>query len=169
MIDIYRALHQNTRTYTYESKSLKLKSRIDFFLIAKQLLNSTKKAETRSSIAPDHKAIFLCLQIDQTFEQGPGNWKFENTLLKNNEYVNLIKKSFLSIQEKYHDVENKQLYWDLLKMEMRSKTISYSKKKREQQCREHNIQCKLEDLDLEICNNRNLCDNTLNEYDNLKT
>ena len=54
-------------------------------------------------------------------------------------------------------------------MEMRSKTISYSKEKREQQCREHNIQCKLEDLDREICNNGNLCDNTLNEYDNLKT
>ena len=104
MIDIYRVLHPNTTTYTYESKSLKLKSRIDFFLIAKQLLNSTKKAETRSSIGPDHKAIFLCLQIDQTFKRGPGNWKFK---LKDNEYVNLIKNSFPSIQEKYHDRRSK--------------------------------------------------------------
>ena len=170
MIDIYRALHPNTRTYTYESKSLKLKSRIDFFLIAKQLLNSTKKAESRSSIAPGHKAIFLCLQIDQTFKRGPGNWKCNNTLLKDKEYVNLIKNIFPSIQEKYHDVENKQLYWELVKMEIRSKTISYSKKKkRELQYCENNIQCKLEELDREICNNGNLSDNILNEYDNLKT
>ena len=170
MIDIYCALHPNTRTYTYKSKSLKLKSRIDFFLIPKQLLNSTKKVETRSSIVPDHKAIYLCLQIDQTFKQGPGNWKFNNTLLKDKEYVNLIKNSFPSIQEKYHDVENKQLYWELLKMEIRSKTISYSKtKKRELQCRQNNTQCKLEELDWEIRNKGNLSDNILNEYDNLKT
>ena len=55
-------------------------------------------------------------------------------------------------------------------MEIRSETISYSKKKkRELQCHEDNIQCKLEELDLEICNNGNLSDNVLNEYDNLKT
>ena len=55
-------------------------------------------------------------------------------------------------------------------MEIRSKKIFYSKnKKREKQCREHNIQYKLEELDWEICNNGNLSDNILNEYDNLKT
>ena len=55
-------------------------------------------------------------------------------------------------------------------MEIRRETISYSKKKkRELQCREHNIQCKLEELDLEIRNNGNLSDNISNEYDNLQT
>ena len=33
LADIYRTIHPNTRTYTYESKSLKLKSTIDFFLV----------------------------------------------------------------------------------------------------------------------------------------
>ena len=32
LVDIYRKLHPNTRAFTYESKSLKLKSRIDYFL-----------------------------------------------------------------------------------------------------------------------------------------
>ena len=55
-------------------------------------------------------------------------------------------------------------------MEIRSKTISYSKKKKhELQCCENNIQCKLEELDRELCNNGNLSDNISNEYDNLKT
>ena len=82
------------------------------------------------SIVPDHKAIFLCLQIDQTFKRGPGNWKFSNTLLKDNEYINLIKNSFPSIQEKYHDVENKQLYWELFKMDIRSEFKQFPIQKR---------------------------------------
>ena len=32
--------------------------------------------------------------------------------------------------EKYKDVESKQLLWELIKMELRAKTMSYSKKKR---------------------------------------
>jgi len=31
LIDIYRKIHPKNKTYTYESKSLELKSRIDFF------------------------------------------------------------------------------------------------------------------------------------------
>ena len=85
LIDVYRTLHPNTKTYTYETKSQKLKSRIDYFIIAKQLINQVKKTETRSSIAPDHKAVFLSLEIDQTFKRGPGTWKFNNTLLKDDE------------------------------------------------------------------------------------
>lgn len=82
LVDVYRTLHPNTKTYTYETKSPKLKSRIDYFIIAKQLINQVKKTETRSSIAPDHKAVFLTIEIDQSFKRGPGTWKFNNTLLR---------------------------------------------------------------------------------------
>ena len=54
LTDVYRAIHPSTKTSTYESKSLKLKSRIDFFLVSQQFINDVIKAETRTSIAPDH-------------------------------------------------------------------------------------------------------------------
>ena len=169
LVDIYRTLHPNTKTYTYETKSQKLKSRINYFIIAKHFINQVKKIETRSSIAPDHKAVFLSLEIDQTFKRGPGTWKFNNALLKDNEYINLIKSKYPSIQEKYKEIENRQLYWELLKMEIRSTTIAHSKKKRFN-LRNHEtvIQRKLEELDEEICNNQNLDDDILTEYENLK-
>ena len=54
-------------------------------------------------------------------------------------------------------------------MEMRSMTIAYSKKKRfNLRNRETVIQRKLEELDEEICNNQNLDDDILTEYQNLK-
>ena len=169
LVDVYRTLHPNTKTYTYETKSQKLKSRIDYFIIAKQLINKVKKTETRSSIAPDHKAVFLSLEIDQTFKRGPGTWKFNNTLLKDDEYINLIKNNYSSLQEKYKEIESRQLYWELVKMEIRSMTIVFSKKKRfNLRNRETAIQRKLEELDKEICNNQNLDDDILTEYENLK-
>ena len=45
------------------------------------------------------------------------------------------------------NIENRQLYWELLKMEIRSTTISYSKKKKSNlRNQETIIQCKLEEL-----------------------
>ena len=58
LVDIYRKLHPNTKAFTYESKSLKLRSRIDYFLVSNTIAVNTKRAEIRSSFASDHKAIF---------------------------------------------------------------------------------------------------------------
>ena len=74
--DVYRALQPKKKAYTYESKALKLKSRLDFFLTAKCLKQNVRKAEIRSSISTDHKAVFLRVEIDDAFKRGPGTWKF---------------------------------------------------------------------------------------------
>ena len=41
--DIYQKLHPNTKTFTYETKNLKLKSRIDFFLVSNSIVSEVKK------------------------------------------------------------------------------------------------------------------------------
>ena len=43
--EIYRKLHQNTKAFTYKSKSLKLKSRIDYFLVSNTIAVTAKRAE----------------------------------------------------------------------------------------------------------------------------
>ena len=61
LVDIQRLRHPRLRKYSYESKVLKLKSRIDFFLVAKNLTQHVKKSEIYPSIAPDHRAINISL------------------------------------------------------------------------------------------------------------
>ena len=130
LVDIYRAKHPKPRTYTYESKPLKLKSRLDFFLIAEMLQNRVDRAETRASIAPDHKAIFLSIEIDTNLKRGPGCWKFNNQLLaEDDEYKKVVEDNLVDILDYYKDVTSKQLLWELIKMELRAKTISCSKAK----------------------------------------
>ena len=55
LIDIYRQIHPTTKSFSYESKPLNLKSRIDFFVISRSISSCVKNVEIRVSIAPDHK------------------------------------------------------------------------------------------------------------------
>ena len=139
-------------------------------MIAKHFTDHVVKTETRSSIAPDHKAIFLSLKIDNAFRRGPGNWKFNNCLLEDEEYLELIKGCLPFIEEKYKDVESDQLLWELTKMEIRSKTIDYSKRKRKRlRDRAEIVQQKIQEIDGKICNEGCLDDVILMEYDRLKS
>ena len=61
LVDIQRMRHPKLGKFTYKSKSFKVKSRIDFFLIAKNLSGDVKKSEIYHTIAPDHDAIYISL------------------------------------------------------------------------------------------------------------
>ena len=63
LVDIQRERHPKLRKYYYESKALKVKSRKDFFLVAKNLTQFVKKSEIYPSIAPDHKVIYISLSL----------------------------------------------------------------------------------------------------------
>ena len=104
LIDIFQKLKPNTKSYSYESKFLKVKSRIDYFLIAKILANLIQNVGTKTAITPDHKVIKLCLKPST---RGPGLWKFNNSLLKDAEYLNLISDKYPIIREKYADIADK--------------------------------------------------------------
>ena len=92
-------------------------------------------------------------------------------LLQDDNFVGLIKENYPLIINKYREVYDKRLPWELIKMEIRSLTIPYSKDKaRKKRSKESNIQKRVEELDALICNSNNLEDieSELNEYERLK-
>ena len=111
LIDVYRNLNPNKLCFTYESKALKLSSRIDFFLVPQPLANRVSHLETLVSIAPDRK---LHLQLEND-NRGPGLWKFNNSLPEDEIYVKLITDSYATIQNKYSGIEDKRLKWELIR------------------------------------------------------
>ena len=95
LIDVFRKQYSSKLCFSYESKALKVSSRIDFFLVARPLTNWVLNIETKASNAPDHKAIKLTLKLLEE-KRGPGLWKFNNSLVEDEEYVKLIKEKYLS-------------------------------------------------------------------------
>ena len=171
LVDIQRVRHPKLQKFTYESKSLKVKSRIDFFLVAKNLTLSVKNTQIFPAIAPDHDAIFISLSLPNQCPRGPGFWKFNNTLLNDEQYVNRVRDTCAQARNYYGHLTDKRLFWEMIKMEIRSATISYSKSKSKRiRNREQDILWKLDLLDSTICNNFSSpdIDDTLQEYENLK-
>ena len=171
LVDIQRTRYPNVNKFSYRSKTLGVKSRIDFFLISKHLTKFVKKVDIQISIAPDHNMILLSLPWPNENPRGPGFWKFNNSLLEDKEYTIKILEFYPQLREKYHYVNDKQLFWKLIKMEIRSTTISFSKGKA-QAIRKHEAEIKqqLDELDKIICNSQNLdnIDEILKQYDDLK-
>ena len=85
-------------------------------------------------------------------------------LLQDDNFVGLIKENYPLIVNKYREVHDKRLLWELIKMEIRSLTIPYSKNKaRQKRSKESNIQKRIEELDALICNSNTLVESELNE------
>lgn len=61
--------------------------------------------------------------------RGPGFWKFNNSLLTDTTYVQLLNSKLPEFAEKHQQVEDKGLFWEMVKMEIRAFTINYSKRK----------------------------------------
>ena len=93
-------------------------------------------------------AIYLSVEINDEFPRGPGTCKFNNQLLEDENYVLLITECLPRILAKYQEAETHQLLWELIEMEFRAETITYSKaKRRELKNRETYLQEKLDAFD----------------------
>ena len=93
------------------------------------MVKYVSKIGITASIAPDHKAIYFDLSLPMLIPRGPGFWKFNNTLLDDEVYIAHIRKLIPQIRVKYSFVQDKQLFWELMKMEIREKSISFAKQR----------------------------------------
>ena len=171
LIDVQRKCHPNLKNFPYFSKALGVGSRIDYFLITDNLKTNVKKPDIRPSIAPDHSMILLVLSLPEPSPRKPGFWKFNNVLLEDDEYKEMIRELYPSIWKKHSSTQDKQLFWELTKMEIRIVTISFSKgRSKTINTREKEIKRLLAELDRIICNSDDLqgIEMELKNYDNLK-
>lgn len=130
-------------------------ARLDFFLISHSLSPYVKKCSIDPAILTDHSIVSLTIDFSQ-FTRGKGFWKFNNSLLKDTNYIDIVKSTFKRVTRQYslnehpdeywNDIQptdlqtenlciNPQLFFDVLLMEVRGETIKYSsriKKERNQ-------------------------------------
>ena len=165
LIDIFREIHPEKRQFTWKRTNSTQQGRLDFFLISETLLADTKGANIHSGYRSDHSMITLEFQRETSVRQRQF-WKFNNSLLKDKDYIALIKKIILDVKKQYaiiiydqDNIENvsdeliefsisDQLFLETLLMEIRGKTISYSSFKKKTEMREeNNLISEIQDLE----------------------
>ena len=130
------------------------------------------KRQIYSAIAPDHGAIYILLSWTGKTSRGSGLWKFNNTLLSDERYVAIVRDKYSQARFYHSYLTDKRLFWEMMKMEIRTATISYAKSKANSTS-DHELEIRrhLERLDNTICNNFSPLniDDILKEYDCLKS
>ena len=128
--------------------SFKIQCRLDLFLTPPKFNNLIEMCKIIWAPETDHSAILIHIKSEELKQKkGPGFWKFNQSLLQDETYVSHLRAEITKFKQKYIDVKDLSLRWDLIKMEIRGFTIQYSKNKaRKRRAEENHLQKQINDL-----------------------
>lgn len=168
ILDIWRIMNDNRKMFTWRRLNpVKKQARLDYFLISENIFQYAIDTEIISGYRTDHNGIILKLKL-QEGERGRGYWKFNNSLLKDKNYIDLVKKTIEETKQTYiiNELEiennnenltfsiNDQLFLETLLMLIRGNTIKFSaEKKRKTQQEELKLESEVKQLEDELNEN----------------
>ena len=153
LIDFFRAIHPKTKCYTWRRQNPIKQARLDYFIGSRTLLDLITKCNISARYRSDHSSIELILKLSE-FKRGKGIWKFNCSLLKDKEYLDLINKTIKDETVKYaakvynmekidqisfeniHLTIEDRLFLETLLLEIRGTTIQYSTRLKKEQTNE---------------------------------
>ncbi|KAJ8028408.1 LINE-1 retrotransposable element ORF2 protein [Holothuria leucospilota] len=143
LFDVWRVFHPTDVRFTWRQKSPLKQSRLDYLLASSGLLNTVLSTDISPGYRSDHSMISTSFKLC-CVSLGRGYWKFNNSLLKDEIYVKLIKKVIDDTIDDYgclpYNRENisnihrqniiftisDQLFFETLLINILGKSISYS-------------------------------------------
>ena len=168
LFDIFREMYPDKRLYTWRKFNTIKQARLDYFLATEDILINVKDVVVKSSYRSDHSPVILHIKKEQ-FKRDRPFWKFNNSLLKDLDYVNEIKKTIIEVKKQYavlaYNFENiemisneeltlqigDQLFFETLLLAIRGKTISFATfKKKETLLEEKNLEKQIHDIESNV-------------------
>ena len=123
--------------------------RLDYFIISDELLNKCIKCSIKPGFKSDHSIVNLSLDFIQQ-PKGPGYFKFNNSLLLENDFKETIKKH-ISETVDINKNANPNTLWELIKGTIRNETIRYaSTKNKIQNKKEKQLTTDIQNLEKDI-------------------
>lgn len=129
LVDVWRDKHPDDTTFTWKKQFSKelVMSRLDYFFVSQDFLLKTNAAEIKSRYISDHSRVILNLDFTDA-PRGKGYWKFNNTHLRDKEFVDVMNDTIMSY---LYSVKNKNesspdIQWENLKKVMIKKSKDFS-------------------------------------------
>ena len=131
LCDIWRIRKPKTKRFTFHQKHVSslIQRRLDYIYISNSMEFSVKNTDVLAPLLTDHSPIkFSCFKNEES-NRGRGLWKFNNSLIENEEYVLQMKKFILdTLNELFtENILDDQVKWEYLKYNIRKYTIKFSK------------------------------------------
>ena len=93
LTDPFREFQQDDKKFTWRKTNPIKQSRLDFFLVSDTILHSITDSNILPGYRTDHSIIYITLKFNE-FQRGRGLWKFNNDLLKDQAYIETVKKMY---------------------------------------------------------------------------
>ena len=151
-------------TFTQQHSSGFIQRRLDYFFISNGLQEFASTTDILTPISTDHSPVFFPLSKEKGNIRSKGFWKFNSSLIKDQNYINEIKYLIRNFNTKIDCGFNQQLKWEFLKYEIRKFTIHYTKglaKEKKQKISNLEIKLKKPEISLDDPNN-------LGKYNSIK-
>ena len=149
LTDPWRYSHGSEKSFTWRQPTPLKMARLYYFLVSQEIMPLVNKIETIPGYRTNHSLIKLSLNLEN-ISRGNGYWKFNNSLLKDEQYLEKIKLLIIETINRYsteetdlnlnnfekHDFKNQkfviddQLLCDTLLVLIRGETISFSSMKK---------------------------------------
>lgn len=124
--DVWRCLHPHRREYSFFSQVHHTYSRIDYFLIHKQLTPWVQSCEYQTIVISDHTPVVLSMSFPD-IPQSRRHWRFNSTLLADVNFLEFMKEQItLFLKTNATGETSSLIIWDTLKAFLRGQVISYT-------------------------------------------
>ena len=124
LCDIWRKINPAKKQFTWRNLLLNVASRLDYWLIHNNLRSKVIVTDIRPAVRCDHNAIFIKLRLGD-IKKGPGYWKFNNKVLKDEYYKRQIKNIVGNIEKQNVSFCEK---WEMVKIKCREFTQRFCAK-----------------------------------------
>ena len=146
LIDVCREHNPNKQQFTWHLSNSSKGARLDMFFVSEHLSSVCSNLQIIPGYRTDHNMISMNIQTGES--RGPGLWEFNESLLKDEEYIRIVNecicrtieesalpvytRDFLSNTCNYKEIKfqiDDGLFYETLLMMIRGETVKYSKRK----------------------------------------
>ena len=154
LYDVWRDRNVDSKIFSRKQvvQGFLTQSRIDYFLVSKELKSLIKNVYYRDTSFSDHSIVNMSIDFSDV-EKGPGMWIFNNSFLEDNMFVEKIRKIFAEEIGSDFYKSNPLIWWANLKFKIKRISQIYGKEKQKERNREYfKIQNKLQEMSIKSAN-----------------
>ena len=127
LTDVWRLFNTDCKEFTWSRAKPFTARRLDYILSTDNVFSKIMECSIQSVAQSDHRLVHLLYNVSHV-KRGPSYWKFNESLLRDELFVNQLNDFIDTFQNDNTDLDD-QLKWDLCKLKIREFCIEYGKNK----------------------------------------
>ena len=126
LLDVYRHMYPKKLSVSWSDGTMACL--LDRIFISNNLADKIEDASFVPITFSDHDLLkFKLLPLPPSVDVGKGYWKFNNSLLKDSDFLGKIRSRISAALEEADDTDDYLLWWDQLKVSFKTIAIKHSK------------------------------------------